>query len=51
MVDVLDYRVKLRNSANRRQLVVLEVTPDLIETRNVNYKTVDPVHAPGQIYA
>ena len=30
--------------------VVFEVTPDLIENRNVNYKAYDPVHLPGAIY-
>lgn len=49
--DILDYRVKLRDQNNRQNVVVFEATPDLIETRNINYKTVDPVHAPGQIYA
>lgn len=47
----IDYRVSLRNSTNRREFVTLEATPDLIETRNVNYKTIDPVHAPGQMVA
>lgn len=48
------YRVKLRQSTgDAKQLGIVEfrVTPDLVETRNVNYKTVDPVHAPGQIFA
>lgn len=47
----IDYRVTLRNSTNLGQFIVFEATPDLIETRNVNYKTIDPVHAPGQILA
>lgn len=29
--------------------VFFRVTPDLIENRNVNYKTMDPVHLPGNI--
>lgn len=47
----VDYRVKLRNARTFSEVVIFEATPDLIETRNVNYKTVDPVHAPGQIFA
>lgn len=47
--ELLEYRVKLRSAAG--ELVIFNVTPDLSETRSVNYKTVDPVHAPGQIFA
>jgi hypothetical protein len=47
----IDYRVTLRNSTSRREFVKFLATPDLIETRNVNYKTIEPVHAPGQIMA
>lgn len=47
----IDFRVSLRNSRNTSEVVAFVATPDLIETRNVNYKTVDPVHAPGQIFA
>lgn len=46
-----DYRVKLVNSINESESVLFEATPDLVETRNVNYKTIDPIHAPGQIFA
>lgn len=45
------YRVSLTNSANLAEKVTIEATPELVETRNVNYKTIDPVHAPGQIFA
>lgn len=45
------YRVVLENSANAIERVLIEATPELVETRNVNYKTVEPIHAPGQIYA
>jgi hypothetical protein len=48
---VSDYRVKLAKSGNESEYVLMEATPELVETRNVNYKTVDPVHAPGQIFA
>jgi len=47
----LEYRAKLRNSTDATDFVIFRVTPELTETRNVNYKTVDPIHAPGQIYA
>ena len=47
----LEYRVKLVNSNNSADNVVFYVSPDLAESRTVNYKTVDPIHAPGQIYA
>jgi len=47
----LEYRVKLRSALNAADKVIFNVTPDLSENRTVNYKTVDPVHAPGQIYA
>ena len=49
--DKLDFRVTLRNSTNTRESVTFATTPDLIEARNANYKTVDPIHAPGQIAA
>jgi len=44
------YRVRLQESSNRRRLVSFNVTPDLTESRNVSYKTVEPVHMPGQFY-
>lgn len=47
----LEYRAKLRNSTDASDQVIFRVSPELVETRNVNYKTVDPIHAPGQIYA
>lgn len=43
------FRVKLVNSTNRSEYVAFKVTPDVIETRNVNYKAIDPIHAPGQM--
>ena len=44
-------KVRLTNSADRtrRERVIFDVTPDLIENTNINYKSIDPVHAPGQI--
>ncbi len=47
----INFRVTLSNSMRRSERIAFEATPDLNETRNVNYKTIDPVHAPGQIYA
>lgn len=43
-----EFKVELRETTGR--WVCFDVTPDLVETRNVNYKTIDPIHAPGQIY-
>lgn len=34
----------------RTDRVIFDVTPDLTETQNVEYKTMQPVHMPGQIY-
>lgn len=34
----------------RNATVTFDVTPELVENRNINYKSYDPVHAPGQIY-
>lgn len=45
----IDFRVTLRNSADTSEYVIFEVTPEVSESRSVNYKTIDPVHAPGQI--
>lgn len=50
------YRVKLvsQNTAREgladQERVVFDVTPDLSESRRVNYSSVDPVHMPGQIF-
>lgn len=47
-----DYRVKLRSRINRYNSVTFEATPDVVENRNVNYRSLDPVHMPGnfQVY-
>ena len=47
-----DFRVKLRSRVNPNRRVTFEVTPDVIENRNVNYRALDPVHMPGnfQVY-
>ena len=50
------YRVKLveqttaREGLSEQQRVVFDVTPELSESRKVNYSSVDPIHMPGQIY-
>lgn len=41
------FKVKLQSTVG--ETVVFDVTPDLIETRNVNYSAIEPVHMPGQI--
>lgn len=45
----LDNAYKIKLQGNDGSMVIFDVTPDLIETRNVNYSTVEPIHAPGQI--
>lgn len=42
------YAAKLQN--RRGESVIFETTPDIIETRNVNYSSMEPTHMPGQIY-
>jgi hypothetical protein len=47
------FKVKLSPKFRRDQFerpVIFEATPDLTENRNVNYKTLDPVHMPGAIH-
>lgn len=44
-----EFKIKLLNAKNISERVIFDVTPDLSETRNINYKTLDPVHMPGQI--
>ena len=43
------YKVKLRSQVSRTT-VAFDVTPEITETRNVNYKTLEPVHMPGGIH-
>lgn len=45
------YAVRLRHPSNVNRRVTFDVTPELIETRNANYKTVEPVHMPGYVFA
>ncbi len=43
------YKVKLRSQVTQT-VVAFDVTPEITETRNVNYKTIEPVHMPGGIH-
>jgi hypothetical protein len=43
------YKVKLRSQLEPNQRVVFYATPNLTESRSVNYTALDPIHAPGQI--
>lgn len=56
-VEENKYKVKLVHnirsaSKNISERVVFDVTPDLIENRNVSYRTLEPSHMPGnfQVY-
>lgn len=42
-------KVKLRSQVTNT-VVAFDVTPEITETRNVNYKTLEPVHMPGGIH-
>ncbi len=44
------YKVKLRSQVTNT-VIAFDVTPEVTETRNVNYKTMEPVHMPGGIHA
>lgn len=43
------YKIRLVGSKTKYK-VVFRAVPDFIENRNVNYKSLDPVHMPGNIY-
>lgn len=43
------FKVKLRSQVNNT-VVAFDVSPDVSETRNVEYKTMQPVHMPGGIH-
>lgn len=53
-----DYRISLRSSKRIARIVdiglskplIFKVTPDFVENRQVNHKTMDPVHMPGNIH-
>lgn len=47
------FKVRLERASkpqDKSERVVFDVTPDIVETRNVTYKSYDPVHMPGQIF-
>lgn len=56
MDDQGQFKVRLTDSNSpdlqsaKPRTVQFDATPDLIENRNVNYKTLDPMHAPGQLF-
>jgi len=43
------YKVRLVSAGQGRQTVSFDASPTVSENRNVNYATLDPLHAPGQI--
>lgn len=43
------YKVKLRSQVTKT-VVAFDVTPEITETRNVEYTTLSPVHMPGGIH-
>lgn len=43
------FKVKLRSQVTNI-VVAFDATPEITETRNVNYKTLEPVHMPGGIH-
>lgn len=50
MADSNPFKVKLIQQNNPGIKVIFDVTPDLSESRSVQYKMFDPVHMPGAIY-
>lgn len=44
------FKVKLRSQVTKA-VIAFDVVPDVNETRNVEYKSMNPVHMPGTIYA
>ena len=44
-----NYKVKLRSQVTQT-VVAFDVTPEITETRVVNYNTLEPVHMPGGIH-
>lgn len=49
-----DYKVKLTRAASTNggtvERVVWDATPEFSESRQIMYKNIDPIHAPGAIY-
>jgi hypothetical protein len=44
-----EFKVKLRSQVTKT-VVAFDVTPEITETRNVEYKTISPIHMPGGIH-
>lgn len=44
------FKVKLVSSISARRRVVFDVTPDIAENQNVNYKNIEPIHAPSSFW-
>lgn len=42
-------RVKLQNQSNQSEMVIFNVSPELSESRAINYTPLEPVHSPGQM--
>jgi hypothetical protein len=47
--DENPYKVRLVSAGQGRQTVSFDASPTVSENRNVNYASLDPLHAPGQI--
>lgn len=47
--DQNPYKVKLTAAGYRGQTISFDVSPIVSENRNVNYASLEPLHAPGQI--
>lgn len=43
-------KIKLENPRTKER-IIFDVAPEVIENRNINYKAIDPIHAPGQFQA
>lgn len=46
-----NYKVRLSSITNPQDYIVFEASPEINETRNVNYKSLDLLHMPGSILA
>ena len=47
----IEWRVRLVNQRNTDEKVIFDVTPEVSESRTVNYKNIEPVHNPGNVLA
>ncbi len=44
------FKVKLVSAVDPKRRVVFDVTPDIAENQNVNYKNIEPIHAPSSFW-